>query len=126
MEQDDPKLREILETAADLPAERRAAFLDQACRGDEKLRSEVESLLGALRDAQDFLAAPTVGDQKDSPQDTPGKSIGPYKLLQKIGEGGMGVVYMAEQERPVVRRVAIKVIKLGMDTKTGIARVEGG
>src|SRR5256884_1861629 len=124
MEQDDPKLREILDTAADLPAERRAVFLDQACEGDGKLRFEVESLLGALLGAQGFLAAPTVGDETVAEHDRSGKSIGPYKLLQKIGEGGMGVVFMAEQERPVVRRVAIKIIKLGMDTRQVIARFE--
>src|SRR5437764_7440257 len=124
MEQDDPKLREILDTAADLPAERRAAFLDQACEGNGKLRFEVESLLGALLEAHGFLAAPTVGDETAAEHDRSGKSIGPYKLLQKIGEGGMGVVFMAEQERPVVRRVAIKIIKLGMDTRQVIARFE--
>src|SRR5436305_3411042 len=124
MEQNDPKIREILDTAADLPAERRAAFLDHACGGDGKLRFEVESLLGALLEARGFLAAPTVGDEAAAAHDGPGQPIGRYKLLQKIGEGGMGVVYMAEQQRPVVRRVAVKIIKLGMDTKQVIARFE--
>ena len=57
------------------------------------------------------------------PEERPGTRIGRYKLLQKIGEGGCGVVYMAEQEEPVRRRVALKVIKLGMDTKSVIARI---
>jgi serine/threonine protein kinase len=129
MEQDDPKLRQILDSAADLPADRRAAFLEQACGGDGNLKAQVETLLAALAQAQDFLATPTLRDPPESmpttaDHETLSSSIGPYKLLQKIGEGGMGVVYMAEQQRPVVRRVAIKIIKLGMDTQSVMARFE--
>ncbi len=98
----------------------RQAYLDGACGTDPDLRSRVEALLAAHDEASDFLEDPAVS----SPQEGPGTSIGVYKLLQQIGEGGMGVVYMAEQEKPVRRKVALKVIKLGMDTKQVIARFE--
>ena len=114
-----------------LPAER-AAYLDQACAGDEPLRRKVEALLQACDEADDFFK--TVVDPQAIPTrpatailpitEKAGDKIGRYKLLQQIGEGGCGVVYMAEQEEPVRRRVALKVIKLGMDTKTVIARFE--
>jgi len=98
----------------------REAYLDGACGGNVELRSRVDALLFADRDASDFLEAPAV----EGPREKPGSTIGPYKLLQEIGEGGMGIVYMAEQQRPVVRKVALKIIKLGMDTKQVIARFE--
>jgi len=98
----------------------RQAFLDGACGDDADLRARVEVLLSAHEEADDFLDSPAV----EGPREGPGTSIGPYKLLQEIGEGGMGVVYMAEQAAPVRRKVALKVIKLGMDTKQVIARFE--
>ncbi len=100
------------------------------------LRAEVESLLGALSAAGEFLASPTARSDEaptaDGPgdgssivsQESPGDVIGRYKLLQVIGEGGFGTVWMAEQTEPVLRRVALKIIKLGMDTKQVIARFE--
>ena len=100
-------------------AERRA-YLDGACGDDADLRSRVEVLLAANDEASGFLEGPAV----EGAQEGTGTSIGPYKLLQELGEGGMGVVYMAEQQRPVRRKVALKVIKLGMDTKQVIARFE--
>ncbi len=100
-------------------AERRA-YLDGACGDDADLRARVEALLAAHDEAQGFLESPAVV----SPQEGPGSVIGPYKLLQQIGEGGMGVVYMAEQQHPVRRKVALKIIKLGMDTVQVIARFE--
>ncbi len=103
------------------PAER-SAYLDGACAGDAELRAEAEALLVAHEEAGGFLNAPAVQPPAESEETD--KRIGPYKLLQKIGEGGMGVVYMAEQQEPVLRKVAIKVIKLGMDTKQVIARFE--
>jgi len=106
----------------------RAAYLDKACGGDADLRSKLESLLESHDQAGSFLEAPaldvTVTFDKSPLTEGPGTVIGPYKLLEKIGEGGMAYVYMAEQERPLRRRVALKIIKLGMDTKQVIARFE--
>lgn len=114
------------------PGERRA-FLDAACGDDEMLRGSVEELL-AHHHEDSFLEESPAGsafllDNPAIPTELPGEEalgdrIGRYKLLQKVGEGGCGVVYMAEQEEPVRRRVALKVIKLGMDTKSVIARFE--
>ena len=108
------------------PAER-AAYLQGACAGDPGLRAEVESLLRAHGEAGPFLgergpapAATTEGPVREGP----GTVIGPYKLLQQIGEGGMGTVFMAEQTHPVRRKVALKVIKAGMDSAQVIARFE--
>ncbi len=91
-----------------------AAYLDEACGEDAQLRRRVE---GLLRRHRDTIAAPPIREQA-------GAVIGRYKLLQEIGEGGFGVVYMAEQREPVKRKVALKVIKLGMDTRQVIARFE--
>ena len=106
-----------------VPAERRA-YLNQACGGDEALRQEVESLLAAHEQAGEFLQSTVALPIPNSPVEKPGDRIGRYKLLEQIGEGGFGVVYMAEQEEPVRRRVALKIIKLGMDTKEVVARFE--
>src|SRR4029450_7915130 len=107
----------------------RAVFLDAACDGNDALRAEVESLLAALHKAGNYLEGPAVARTADMPAESPvtaapGTVIGPYKLLQQIGEGGMGVVYMAEQAAPVRRKVALKIIKPGMDTREVIARFE--
>ncbi|MCC7373183.1 MAG: serine/threonine protein kinase [Verrucomicrobiales bacterium] len=120
-------LREIFDGASDLgPGEPRRAFLDQACGGDAALRAEVEALLRSDEGAGGFLAAAktdaTAGTVPVTNRE--GDRIGRYKLLQKIGEGGWGIVYMAEQTEPVRRRVALKIIKLGMDTRSVIARFE--
>jgi eukaryotic-like serine/threonine-protein kinase len=118
------------EAARQLQGPERAAYLEQACAGNPALRERIEGLLGALERAGDLLSGPAVHrDQVSqatapSPAAQPGDRIGRYKLLQQIGEGGCGVVYMAEQEEPVRRRVALKVIKQGMDTKQVIARFE--
>jgi len=131
--QDNAHLREILGQTADLPRERRDAFLETACAGDEKLRGEVESLLASLDNADGFLDEPTLAAgglssrffQGDGPQmGRAGERIGRYKLLQLIGEGGFGSVFMAEQQTPVVRKVALKIIKPGMDSASIIARFE--
>jgi len=121
----------ILNAAVDLPPAERAAYLDDACKGDAALRERVEDLLRAHEQAEGFMEGSPSGVDFKRTQvvnirltEKPGDSIGRYKLLQQIGEGGCGVVYMAEQEEPVRRRVALKVIKLGMDTKSVIARFE--
>ena len=118
-------LLEALERQA--PGER-ATFLDQVCGDDARMRAELESLLGFHARAGDFLQTPPlaqdVGVEESVVTDGPGSVIGRYKLLERIGEGGMAVVYMAEQERPIRRKVALKVIKLGMDTRQVIARFE--
>jgi len=114
-----------------VPLEERPRFLDDACQGDVGLRERVEALLRAEEAAGGFMATMPVAASGDRSPAMPGESvekagtmIGRYKLLQKLGEGGCGVVWMAEQEHPVRRRVALKIIKLGMDTREVIARFE--
>ncbi len=102
-------------------------YLDAVCSSNAQLRAEVESLLASHRDAGEFLAGLLEEHDtefKSSLTEKPGEIIGRYKLLEKIGEGGMAVVYMAEQTEPIHRKVALKIIKLGMDTKSVIARFE--
>jgi serine/threonine protein kinase/tetratricopeptide (TPR) repeat protein len=109
------------------PADR-LAFLAEACRGDSGLRGRVEALLQAHENPDQFLeprsAAPVLTLDEQPAGERPGAVIGPYKLLEQIGEGGFGVVFLAEQAQPVRRRVALKVIKPGMDTRAVIARFE--
>ena len=105
----------------------RAAYLDDACGSDASLRAEIEELLLHDQEGGSFLESlpQRVNVTTDQPAaEAPGAVIGPYKLLQKIGEGGFGVVYMADQTEPVRRRVALKIIKPGMDTRQVIARFE--
>jgi WD40 repeat protein/serine/threonine protein kinase len=116
--------------------EQRAVYLARMCGDDQQLRSEVDELIQAYNKVGSFLTAhsdregePPKGETRGaatlvSITEKPGDKIGHYKLLEQIGEGGCGVVYMAEQEEPIRRRVAFKVIKLGMDTKQVIARFE--
>jgi Tol biopolymer transport system component len=109
------------------PAER-VAYIKAVCGEDAHLLARVEALLKARDIDDDFLKVPPVGAVvalDESPLiEGPGTIISRYKLLEKIGEGGMAVVYMAEQEEPIRRKVALKIIKLGMDTKNVIARFE--
>ncbi|MBY0458138.1 MAG: hypothetical protein K2V38_12420, partial [Gemmataceae bacterium] len=107
------------------PAER-AAFLDRACNGDADLRKGVEDLLAANDRSGTFMRSPAGGDITidHRPTEGPGSRVGAYKLLQEIGEGGMGTVFMAEQEEPVRRMVAVKIIRAGMDSKGVLARFE--
>ena len=105
----------------------RRAYLDEACKGNNALRQGVEALLEMHERAGSFLDSPVVGliDSFHVPiKEQPGTLIGPYKLLEQIGEGGFGIVFLAEQQHPVRRKVALKVIKPGMDTKQVIARFE--
>lgn len=132
----DPIEEAIFNAASELvDPQARAAFLDRACGADSALRARLDALLRADDDAREFFAGNPLNLEKrpglkvdDEPAATMaeglGVKVGRYKLLQKIGEGGMGVVYMAEQEQPVRRRVALKIIKLGMDTRAVIARFE--
>src|SRR2546429_2306820 len=129
-----PSREEALFTlAVEKTAAERVAFLERECSGDAELRQRVENLLQAHERAGEFLnESPGAVSAKTFVITTgmvpvtekAGDRIGRYKLLQQIGEGGCGVVYMAEQEEPVRRRAALKVIKLGMDTKSIVARFE--
>jgi serine/threonine protein kinase/tetratricopeptide (TPR) repeat protein len=125
-------VKSIFMAASEKAAGERAAYLDEATAGDAVLRARVEALLRAHDDPDSFLKEPlaelgaTVDLARAEPQlaEGPGTVIGPYKLLQQIGEGGMGVVFMAEQSHPVQRTVALKIIKPGMDTRQVIAGFE--
>ena len=124
------------------PVEKRAGFLGAVCEGDPALRQRLDALLAAHEQPETLLATqaesvrlrddasarqarPTIKLAfDDAPDETVGQTLGRYKLLERVGEGGCGVVYVAEQTEPVRRRVALKVIKLGMDTKQVVARFE--
>src|SRR5262249_33510159 len=105
--------------------EAREAYLDLACGGDFLLRQRVQRLLAQHFQQDAFMAQPAIEASASLPPDeSVGAVIGRYKLLEKIGEGGFGLVYLAGQSEPVKRRVALKVIKLGMDTHQVVARFE--
>ncbi|MCA9284454.1 MAG: serine/threonine protein kinase [Phycisphaerales bacterium] len=125
--------RRVFMEVAELPAEDRGAALAAACAGDKTLRAEVDALLQAEARAGGFLADPTgdvtgahdgVATMAAATHEKVGEQVGRYKLLEQIGEGGFGSVWAAEQREPVKRRVALKIVKLGMDTKQVIARFE--
>src|SRR6266536_3369751 len=138
----DPRANELFLKALELrSAGERQEYLDGTCAADAALRAEVESLLEASARAGSFLESPAPAPRLLSPlggegpgvrgatvaepiRERPGTVIGPYKLLQQVGEGGMGTVFMAEQTHPVQRKVALKVIKPGMDSAQVIARFE--
>src|SRR5262245_7186750 len=115
--------RSVFVAALDLddPADR-AAYLDRACGGDPALRQRVDRLLATFERAGNFLQSPASGLNAnvtvDEPPiaERPGTVIGPYKLMEQIGEGGFGLVFVAEQQHPVRRKVALKIIKPGMDS----------
>ncbi len=136
---DGGRVRKLFCEAMDQPADQRKAFIDRACAGDSALAAEVRSLLEAYTRAGEYLGSPTLDAQEvgsssptasasaggeQSPGSLVGKVLGPYKLMELIGEGGFGVVYVAEQSHPIRRRVAVKLIKAGMDTRQVIARFE--
>src|ERR1051325_279468 len=125
---DDPVVWNLLDRAMALPAAERLAFLDAACADDPKRRAQVEALLSAADGAGGVCSTSDLTTQESphspSVATSPDLPICPYKLLEKIGEGGIGEVWMAEQRRPIARRVAIKIIKPGMDSSEVIARFE--
>src|ERR1700722_4777868 len=108
--------------------EARNSYLDQVCCGNAALQARVQALLKVHEQDANFLkSVPEAAGEAPSDSDInegPGSVIGPYKLLEQIGEGGFGVVFMAEQQRPVRRKVALKVLKPGMDTRSVVARFE--
>ncbi len=129
-----PREETVFAAALALPAAQRPDFLAGACAGDAALRARVEALLAASAEEAPYLDQPAATRTYAAGEEKPGDTIGVptegpakagrYKLLQQIGEGGCGVVWMAEQQAPVRRRVALKVIKLGMDTKAVVARFD--
>jgi serine/threonine protein kinase/TPR repeat protein len=121
----------IFSEARQLPPEQRAAYLNQACAGNPDLSRRLEELLQSADETATFMETPVVKSlspneflRASNPAEKPGDRIGSYELIAQIGEGGCGVVYKASQEQPVRRVVALKIIKLGMDTKSVIARFE--
>ena len=125
------RISEIFLAAAELEPGDRAAYLDEACAGDDELRGEVESLLSQEEKLPEEMVENLLGVMAPDleltgvvdPQPDP-ESVGPYRILRRIGEGGMGVVYLAEQSGPVRRKVALKLIKLGMQSAQVLARFE--
>ena len=118
-------LRSIFSEAVEITdSADRATFLHSACKGDAKLRSRVEQLLAAETRAGNFFRKRVRETDFDAPSEKMGTRIGRYRLLERIGQGGYGIVYLAEQEEPVRRQVALKVIKRGMDTSAVVARFE--
>jgi len=121
---DHPRLRELLLLAAEKPAADRASFVAGAGVDDPGLRAELASLVAALGEAEGFAPDPTLPRPSDPAPPELGTKIGRYTLVDLIGEGGFGSVFLARQDRPVRRDVALKVIKLGMDTRQVIARFD--
>ena len=118
----DNKTEEIFCAALEITSEsERESFLQEACGDDQELRSEVDKLLAADRAAGNFMPETADGEQPNHQPDT---RIGNYQLREKIGEGGMGEVWVAKQSEPVKRRVALKLIKTGMDSKAVLKRFE--
>ena len=131
MKEQHPREEAIFDGALQLSPEQREAYLQAACHGDLMLMERIRDLICFHEKDDGPLETPAVPSPPKAPivpslppGEKPGDKIGNYKILQLIGEGGCGSVFMAEQEQPVRRRVALKVIKLGMDTKNVIARFE--
>jgi WD40 repeat protein/serine/threonine protein kinase len=128
MPENQPQVDDVFDEALRRPVgPDRARYLDEVCGGDLELRGRVERLLRAVSEAGSFLETPAQDPSPTVDQplvESPGTVIGPYQLIQQIGEGGMGTVWMAQQTEPVKRLVAVKLIKAGMDTRQVIARFE--
>jgi eukaryotic-like serine/threonine-protein kinase len=116
------KIKEIVGVALERDPSQRTAFLDDVCSGNDKLRAEVESLLSAHRDAAYLSESAFTTEMVDSPPVT--RVLGPYRLLKKLGEGGMGQVWLAEQTAPVRRKVALKLIRAGMYDDSALRRFQ--
>ncbi|HVK08918.1 MAG TPA: protein kinase [Gemmataceae bacterium] len=122
-----PSFDTVFTAAIELPAADRAAYIARACGPDSALRERVERLVAAHFRAGSFLDAPApelAATVDQPPPDGPGTVVGPYRHMDQVGEGGLGVVFVAEQTHPVRRKVALKVIKPGMDTREVVARFE--
>src|SRR5262249_52065373 len=127
MNTDAQKVRSLFLTAVENHAPGQwGAYLDEACAGDVELRHRVELLLQAHEQSNSLLDGPppNISTVEEVIGERPGTVIGPYKLLEQIGEGGFGIVFMAEQTQPVRRKVALKILKPGMDTRQVVARFE--
>jgi WD40 repeat protein/serine/threonine protein kinase len=128
MSESQPQLDEVFDEALRRAAgPDRARYLDEVCGGNLELRRRVERLLRAVADAGSFLEAPAQDPSPtvdQPPVEGPGTVIGPYKLIEQIGEGGMGAVWMSQQQEPVKRLVAVKLVKAGMDSRQVVARFE--
>jgi len=129
------QVEELLQSALRVPSEERTTFLHQACNGDAALEHEVRSLLISQRELETFLDRPAFelaaeqmargdGQELFAFDAQPGQSIGPYRLIEPLGSGGMGEVWRAEQSEPIRRVVALKLIKPGMDTRAVVARFD--
>jgi non-specific serine/threonine protein kinase/serine/threonine-protein kinase len=116
------RLRELFDRAIELTGPARDAFVADACGADTALRAWLESMLAGAEDAH-FLAPAQPASASDAAE-RPGTRIGPYELVEQIGEGGFGRVFLAEQREPVARRVALKIVKVGMDTQQVVGRFE--
>ena len=123
------ELRRIFDLVMAASPQDRSALLDHECAGNTDLRRRVVAMIAAAAD-ENFLSSPTASPADANRTEVapiregPGARIGPYKIIGEIGQGGFGTVYMAEQEAPVRRKVALKIIKLGMDTRQVVARFE--
>ncbi|HEY5911760.1 MAG TPA: serine/threonine-protein kinase [Verrucomicrobiae bacterium] len=130
MSESDPLVDEIVDRALGVPIAEREGYIEKACAGDAQLRQTVTAMILAHEQAGVLLGKGLAARRQAEPSsalpgaEKEGDQIGRYKLLQKIGEGGCGAVYMAEQQEPVQRLVALKIIKLGMDSKQVVARFE--
>jgi hypothetical protein len=120
------RAREIFENALDRESKvQQELYIRHECGGDGVLLGQVQALMEAHEAGESFLPGqPARASNLAEVAEQPGQNVGRYKLIQKLGEGGCGVVYMAEQEEPMRRKVALKVIKLGMDTQQVVARFE--
>src|SRR5215471_9192474 len=122
------QVESILAAAVDIDSEaKRREFVERACAGDADLKRRVEELIENHFRAGSFLESPApdlVATVEEPTRERTGAAVGPYKLLEQVGEGGFGVVFMAEQQQPLRRRVALKVLKPGMDTGQVVARFE--